>query len=140
MRELGNSSLSEDFLKTLWMQRLPSEIQTILAVSTESLDKLAKLADTIVDVKADTDRNVLAVKVANSEFEILRDEVKVLRKEIQELKQDLRKYTQNTPKKDRRDSAGRSASRERTRNIRVFHKKYGKNAYRCTQPCSFSDN
>ncbi|KAK9876232.1 hypothetical protein WA026_012533 [Henosepilachna vigintioctopunctata] len=139
MRELGNSFLSEDFLKTLWLQRLPSEVQTILAVSTESLDKLAKLADTIVDVKTDTDRNVCAVKVSNSEFEILRDEVKVLRQEIQELKQELRKGAQNTPRKDRRDSSGRSSSRDRTRNICVFHKKFGKNAYRCIQPCTFSE-
>lgn len=53
MRELAGKSLNDDFLKTLWFQRLPAEMQTILSVSTETLDNLAKLADKIAEVRAD---------------------------------------------------------------------------------------
>lgn len=60
MRELAGTQLNDDFLKTLWMQRLPQEIQTIISVSRETLDNLAKLADKIAEVRIDSLHGVYA--------------------------------------------------------------------------------
>ncbi|GFU31437.1 transposon Ty3-G Gag-Pol polyprotein [Nephila pilipes] len=51
MKELAGTALNDDFFRNLWFQRLPSEIQTILSVSSEKLENLAKLADKIAEVR-----------------------------------------------------------------------------------------
>ncbi|GBM46297.1 hypothetical protein AVEN_87993-1 [Araneus ventricosus] len=49
MRDLS-SKVPEDLLKNLWLQRLPTAVQQILAVSTGDLDALAKMADKVLEV------------------------------------------------------------------------------------------
>ncbi|XP_073821400.1 uncharacterized protein [Musca autumnalis] len=49
MRQLSSGKVSDDMLKSLWFQRLPTMIKTVLSVSTDSLDKLAVMADKIND-------------------------------------------------------------------------------------------
>ena len=56
MKELANGVLNVEFLKTLWLQRLPSDIQTILSVISETLENLAKFADKIADVRGEAAR------------------------------------------------------------------------------------
>ncbi|GFU31236.1 uncharacterized protein TNCV_1742291 [Trichonephila clavipes] len=45
MKELSNGQLQDDFLQSLWLQRMSPHIQTVLSASSESLDKLAIIAD-----------------------------------------------------------------------------------------------
>ncbi|GFT21443.1 uncharacterized protein NPIL_426621 [Nephila pilipes] len=52
MKELAGTAINDDFLRNLWLQRLPADIQTILSVSSEKLENLAKLADKIAEVRA----------------------------------------------------------------------------------------
>ncbi|GFT21973.1 retrovirus-related Pol polyprotein from transposon 297-like Protein [Nephila pilipes] len=62
MKELAGTAINDDFLRNLWLQRLPAEIQTILSVSSEKLENLAKLADKIAEVRASPfTQNVYAV-------------------------------------------------------------------------------
>ncbi|GFT98141.1 uncharacterized protein NPIL_612581 [Nephila pilipes] len=49
MKELAGTALNDDFLRNLWLQRLPAEIQTIIS---EKLENLAKLADKIAEISA----------------------------------------------------------------------------------------
>ncbi|GFT24680.1 hypothetical protein NPIL_30561 [Nephila pilipes] len=53
MKELSGTELNDDFLRTLWLQRLPVEIQTIFSVSSEKLQNLAKLVDKNAEVRTD---------------------------------------------------------------------------------------
>ncbi|GFY33051.1 uncharacterized protein TNCV_2230021 [Trichonephila clavipes] len=50
MKEMSGGQLQDEFLKNLWLQRLPSQIQAVLSVSSETLDKLAEIADKVADV------------------------------------------------------------------------------------------
>ncbi|CAB0007759.1 unnamed protein product [Nesidiocoris tenuis] len=51
MRELANNRVSEEILKTLWLQRLPANVQGILSVGADpNLATLAILADKILEV------------------------------------------------------------------------------------------
>ncbi|GFU78933.1 hypothetical protein TNCV_307741 [Trichonephila clavipes] len=50
MKELSNGQLQDDFLQSLWLQRMPSHIQTVLSASSEPLDKLAIIADKVSEV------------------------------------------------------------------------------------------
>ncbi|GFT02968.1 hypothetical protein TNCV_3422641 [Trichonephila clavipes] len=45
MKELFGGQLQDEFLKNLWLQRLPSQIQALLSFSMETFDKLAEIAD-----------------------------------------------------------------------------------------------
>ncbi|GFT51660.1 uncharacterized protein TNCV_4071131 [Trichonephila clavipes] len=50
MKELSNGQLQDDFLQSLWLQRMPPYIQTVLSASSEPLDKLAIIADKVSEV------------------------------------------------------------------------------------------
>ena len=159
MRELAGTSLNDDFLKTLWLQRLPSEIQTILSVSSEPLENLAKLADKIAEVRADPLINVCAVNNAVSSnlrassrsdsSNPLYHEVVTLRQEIAALSQQFQRFSRENPR-DRsrkrytkspiRRITSRSRERKNTSGFCYFHSKFGQEARKCHQPCSFNTN
>ncbi|XP_017772980.1 PREDICTED: uncharacterized protein LOC108560059 [Nicrophorus vespilloides] len=49
LRELAGTQLPEDFIKRVWMERLPSNVRAIIAeLENVELDQLAKTADAIV--------------------------------------------------------------------------------------------
>ncbi|GFT06354.1 uncharacterized protein TNCV_1145451 [Trichonephila clavipes] len=54
MKELSGGQLLDEFLKNLWSQRLPSQIQAVLSVSSKNFDKLAEIADKVADVDLPT--------------------------------------------------------------------------------------
>lgn len=50
MRELSCNKVGDELLKTLQLQRLPITIQTVLSTSTEEINQLALLVDTMLDL------------------------------------------------------------------------------------------
>ncbi|GFX46930.1 retrovirus-related Pol polyprotein from transposon 17.6 [Trichonephila clavipes] len=100
MRVLASGAfLNDDFLKTLWLQRLPSEMQSILSVSSETLENLAELADKIAEVRSDPFLNVSVMDKSSSSnpslptnpredlYNPLYQEVVVLRQQVDALSQ-----------------------------------------------------
>ncbi|XP_073831451.1 uncharacterized protein [Musca autumnalis] len=55
MINLANGGVNDDFLRTMWVQRLPAHTQAILSTSSESLEAIAKMADKIADVSTPND-------------------------------------------------------------------------------------
>lgn len=55
MKSLATTDISEMVLKTLWMEKLPHHIKHILVVSDESIDKLAIMADKIIDLHSQSE-------------------------------------------------------------------------------------
>lgn len=47
---LSKDKVTRDFLKTLWFQRLPTQVRAILQASDADLNDFAKLADKIMEV------------------------------------------------------------------------------------------
>ncbi|GFQ80383.1 hypothetical protein TNCT_683931 [Trichonephila clavata] len=47
LKTVATSDISENLIKTLWLEKLPELIKTILVDSDENLDKLAVMADKI---------------------------------------------------------------------------------------------
>ncbi|GFW12660.1 hypothetical protein TNCV_3883701 [Trichonephila clavipes] len=87
--------------ETLWLQRLPSEMQSILSFSSETLENLAKLADKIAEVRNDPLLNVSAIAKSTSSNAALRtnlredlsnplyQEVVALRQQVDALRQQV---------------------------------------------------
>jgi len=61
LKELAEGKASDELLKSLWTQRLPLNMQIILAACGDDLDKLAILVDRIHDIAAP---NVSSLEVA----------------------------------------------------------------------------
>ncbi|GBL92213.1 hypothetical protein AVEN_91543-1 [Araneus ventricosus] len=53
MKSLASEGISPELLKGLWMQRLPVQIQQILSVSSDNLQALSKMADSICEILKD---------------------------------------------------------------------------------------
>lgn len=150
MRELGGKCINDDFLKTLWLQRLPSAIQTILSISSESLDNLAKMADKISEVRTSTENNVFAIGqttalVADSTQRASPlDEVTALRKEIAALSKQVERFSRDRSRgpghrnNSKHRSFSRGRSRDRNGDYCFYHARFGKNARKCRSPCSYA--
>lgn len=94
MRSLATNQISDDVVQKLWLKRLPNQISVILAISCEPLDKLASMADKILETYTFQPQvnaisagcsNISSLKI-NSNEKNLAEEIKELRLELNKLK------------------------------------------------------
>ncbi|GFQ77748.1 transposon Ty3-I Gag-Pol polyprotein, partial [Trichonephila clavata] len=159
MRVLASgASLNDDFLKTLWLQRLPSEMQSILSVSSETLENLAELADKIAEVRTDPFLNVSVMDKSTSSNPALPtnpredlpnplyQEVVALRQQVDALSQQFQRFSgwksrnRSRTRSNFSRNTTRSQEREGSSEICYYHSKFGRHAKRCRSPCRYGKN
>ncbi|GFX58395.1 hypothetical protein TNCV_306851 [Trichonephila clavipes] len=159
MRVLASgASLNDDFLKTLWLQRLPSEMQSILSVSSETLENLAKLADKIAEVRTDSFPNVSVMDKSTSSNPALPtnpredlpnplyQEVVALRQQVDALSQQFQRFSgwksrnRSRTRSNFSRNTTRSLEREGSFEICYYDSKFGRHAKKCRSPCNYSKN
>lgn len=132
---LSKDSVDDVFLRQLWLRRLPVDVQAILQAQWDlPIEKIAEIADRIMDVKS------ISVKMAKSEppspdYSNLEKQIADLTRQVAALK------TQNQYKRNSRHrSKSRSQSRRRRDSSAIcfYHNRYGRNAKKCMQPCSWN--
>ena len=141
MRQLlGEQRIDEGIFKQLFLQRLPPNVQAILASSSDSvdLDQLATLADKIMEVNLP---QVTAVTpptptptVAAALEPTLTEQLAALSKQVASLQEQLNKSQQ-------RRSRSRSRSRDRNEDFGGkcwYHHTFGAKAHKCTSPCNYN--
>lgn len=129
MRSLASGNVTDDFLRTIWLQRLPIQAQAILAASSESLDNLTKIADKIVETTSVD--SIAAIRQSST---------------LDSLQQQITQLTQLIAQLGGERSRGRSQHRENSLNRKrskssgfcYYHKRFGANARKCNEPCNFS--
>lgn len=140
MKRLGGANITEDFLKTLWLQNLTPQARAILSTSNADLNTLASLADKISEV---ADVNQISNVQASS-----MDKCAVLEKKIEQLTKAVQALTSDG---NIHHSRSRSASRHKQRSSTPakedskkvydycwYHYRFGKDARKpCNQPCKF---
>lgn len=134
MKQLAGDKVKDDFLKTLWLQRLPQQAQAILSVTedTLALDKLAVMADKISDSSF------------GSVSEIQKDkqsELSELKAQISELSEQVRRLSRPRDKSPGRRrfnyrNRSKSARRQQSSNKCWYHENFGAAAKKCRSPCS----
>lgn len=144
LKGLAGVDVPDDFIKTIWISRLPHGIQTVLAGQPTSahLDDLADLADRVNDLTTSTPR-VASLNQASSCTEIgdLRREIAELRRQLQSLTTQGSRGSQQ--RSSRRTTRSRSRSNQRSQsNYRKFpicwyHCKFGDKASHCVRPCDY---
>ncbi|GFW28263.1 sorting nexin-27 [Trichonephila clavipes] len=137
MKELSGGQLQDEFLKNLWLQCLPSQIQAVLSVSLETLDKLAKIADKVADIALPT----VVYSTTSAPEPNTSTEIQELAKQIVELKLQISRMWQPRSRQFFRwKSSSLSQNSNRTTNceaICFYHERFRENAYNCIPPCDF---
>lgn len=139
MQQLAADKLSEDLLKSLWLQRLPLQVQAILTTSKDSLSNLAAMADKINEVNEYP--TVSAVETTTKcncsdkkRQDKLEEQVAALTRAVEQ----LTRHSRNTHRQvsnNRARSFSRSKTRdegvEREREVCYYHDKFGQQARIC---------
>ncbi|GFV85233.1 retrovirus-related Pol polyprotein from transposon 297 [Trichonephila clavipes] len=147
MKELSNGQLQDDFLQSLWFQRMPPHIQTVLSASSEPLDKLAIIADKVSEVVGSSSTICAATTVpppSQSSSCSVQPTMDSLARQIQELSLQVAELTRERNSSrhqryssDRRRSHSRSRSVNRGSGICYYHRRYKEQARKCVSPCAF---
>ncbi|BES98624.1 Hypothetical protein NTJ_11439 [Nesidiocoris tenuis] len=144
----GRSDFSEKVLKTLWLEKLPEHVRSILVIAEGDLNKLALLADKVCEV-----REVDEIQPSRSQYvpqstastngnslEAMAHAIDEIRKQLCELRSRSR---------SRSSSVSRSRSESRRRNNRPKFDRNGKFCYyhfrfgadckpeKCSPPCQW---
>lgn len=130
LRSLAKDRVSDDFLASLWLQRLPQNVRAILQASNAELSELAKLADKILEVS--DYRQLAAVSTSTTPNEAtLLQRIAVLEERLEKLGRSRSSSRSSNRKKSQR-SATPSAEK-----FCWYHWKFGEAATKCRQPCEF---
>lgn len=158
MKNLAGDNISDSALRIMWTNHLPQSVRAVLAVSDNiakksDIDDLAQMADKILEHSHPP--TIAAVSTCTSQAtthemtitEKLTEKIDLLTREIAELKTNQSSYRHRRPFRRYR-SRSRTPSRSRSnrndssfQNDRTcyYHRKFGKQAQRCTRPCNFED-
>lgn len=147
IKALATNTVTDDFVKKLWLKRLPPTIKTVLSASNDTLENLQKMADSMWEVSDKS--SISSITKGNSTLE----------KTLSSIQQQLEKMSQrliaiesknrttrrdSTPHRDRNRSKSnaRRGENEKDNNDSMcwYHRKLGSSARKCRSPCAFKDD
>lgn len=142
MESLNGDKMNSSAIRTLWLQRLPHNVQQILGVCSDDTSdnkKLAKIADKIYE----TSGNVIAasdVRIDNSSFQTLRNEIADLKVRIEEISRKPMAHNARKRTRSFQNNGVRAKSPARTKKYCWYHFKFKNDARKCVPPCKWSEN
>lgn len=140
MRNKAGSQVKDDLLKTLFLQRLPTNVQQILAISNDPLDKLAEMADGIIAANGPPPM-VQSIQSSNDELKSL---ILALSTRLEKLEVKGNNFRQGRSKsRDRFRQYKRDKSTEKSgnsQNLCWYHATFAEKANKCRKPCSWEGN
>lgn len=140
LRHLAGKNIPDDFIRTIWTSRLPTNLQTVIASQPQStLEALSDLADKVHDMVPSTPQVASADAASGSLLEKLTREVAELSRQVKQLS------VNNSPGRSRSRQHGGNRKKSRTRSNSsyrkfpncFYHSKYGDNARTCVKPCDY---
>lgn len=155
MRSLALDKVPDSTLRMMWTNHLPPHVRSVLAVSETfstktALDELALLADKMMETSSSNQISAVAStsthSQATSDTQFLIEEIRKLSFEVAALKasaQNSQQQQYRRPFNRQSRSTGRGDSRSRSRSETpspycYYHRRFGKDARRCTTPCTFN--
>ncbi|XP_050557140.1 uncharacterized protein LOC126911926 [Spodoptera frugiperda] len=162
MKNLAAENISDAALRIMWTNHLPQSVRAVLAVSDNiakhsDIHELAMMADKILEQTQP--HGTVAAVTENPTFPrtpaCLEDKIDMLTREIAELKaaQSNHRCNQRSPRRSQNRSRSSSRHRphprqrsntprrtEQSHGVCYYHRRFGKEAQRCTRPCNFQEN
>lgn len=135
MKNLAADNFSDEALKSLWISRLPQNIQAILAVSQEKLAQLSVMADKIYEL---TSFEAIASisQTSSSSFSNLEQQVQELTRQVNRL---VARDVIRKPYRIRPRSSSRRRFKPRTNTMCFYHVNFADKARKCSKPCNFNE-
>ncbi|XP_017480979.1 PREDICTED: uncharacterized protein LOC108370205 [Rhagoletis zephyria] len=133
MRNLAGNAMNDSMLKSVWLNRLPPDVRSIISISSEPLDKVACLADKITEVRDGPQWHAVSNAVNAAPNYTLAQQIEQLSKEITILKSRVSSQSRN---RNRSSSRNRPRTPELTAETCWYHFKFGDNAKKCSPPCT----
>lgn len=147
MHDLAGARVDEDFLRALWLQRLPSQVQAILSTDEGDINRTLASADRIMEVlNINVDVQMVAgssaaennpVSSCVSDFERLSMQVNELTKQVSSLTEKKRSGRDRSDSRGRRANASSRNRNEDSERMCWYHFHFGSNATKCNKPCTF---
>ncbi|GFT07264.1 transposon Tf2-9 polyprotein [Trichonephila clavipes] len=139
-RRAASHNVPEELMLELFLQQLPTAVQTILASITPiTVEKAAEVADRILEVSTPSVSLSTNAIASSSENRILQ-EIERLHKRIDDLTMKERRTPERrNSSRPRNRSRNRSFSRSRE-SCCWYHKKFQERAKKCIPPCSYKKN
>lgn len=152
MRDLGGARIGDGFLRSLWLQRLPAQIQAILSTDNGDIEHLLTMADRIHEVfnvrgEIQAVSNILPSQSSSyitpipgsssstaSDFQHLCAQVNELSQQLAALS------SKNNQQSSFSGRGNRSRSRSQKRGgyeMCWYHFRFGKDAKKCIKPCNY---
>ena len=136
------SATDSSFLRELFLQRLPSNVRMVLASSdTTDLDKLAQLADKIVEVATPQVNSAVVAPCTSAEVQQLRTELSDLKRIVQSLHHSYPSHRSRSTSRSRSHTRSRISTPDpenQQDTLCWYHHRYGDLARKCQSPCSKS--
>lgn len=159
MRSLARDKVPDSTLRLMWTNHLPAHVRSVLAVSETlktqtALDELALLADKMIE-NSSSNSQIAAVSTGattlrtQGETQFLIEEIRRLSLEVSALKsaqqynqpqhhqQQNQPYFRRNRSMDRNNDAYRKSRSKSPSPYCYYHRRFGKDARRCTTPCSY---
>ncbi|XP_061724539.1 uncharacterized protein LOC133530589 [Cydia pomonella] len=144
LKDLAGPAVPDDFIRSIWMTRLPHGVQMVLAgqPSSASHEDACDLADRVNDLASSTPK-VAAVGsgAASSVPSDIAREIAELRKQFQQFQASA--LGRSSRSRARAPPGKRNASRQRSQSnyckypLCWYHGKFGDQASKCVRPCDF---
>lgn len=142
LRNLAEGQVTDGVLRTIFMEQLPENVRTILAISEVSdLSKLATQADKILDMAKPVALSIQQVEAENETIRKMAAEITTLTKQMALLTRQPRGRSRNKSQ-ERRNYRGRSQGKSRNRNedgICYYHRRFRGKAFKCEKPCDWKN-
>ncbi|XP_075990305.1 uncharacterized protein LOC142985955 [Anticarsia gemmatalis] len=142
LQGLAGPSVPEEFLRTIWSSRLPSNVQTLLASQPNAnLEAVADLADRVQDIVSPSQVAAASSPSSGRTMQDMAGEIAELRKAVKDLTTQMRQRSRS-PSRSRarrrsRSGSRRSDSSHRKHPLCWYHYKFGANANSCVKPCDY---
>lgn len=145
LRSLAGTELNDEFLRSLWANRLPPYIQAIIATQNKlALDEVAQLADKVSEVMPPHTQNNVAATTSTPSATSSSTNLSDLAMQIDGLRKQVAAL-QTSQDRSRSRSRGRNGEnsyrkRERSRSVNGYcwyHSIFKQRAHKCRSPCKF---
>ncbi|XP_020298614.1 uncharacterized protein LOC109862862 [Pseudomyrmex gracilis] len=144
LKTLAGTTVSDKLLRTLWLGRLPPQVQAILATRAEDdIDSVAEQADRIHEInsRALVVATTPQVAAAQASTSTPSEQIEALTKQVAELTKQMAKWmkqSRSRPRSRSRSKPRRGAIKEEE-DICYYHRRFGAEARRCAQPCAYKE-
>lgn len=145
LQQLAGPNAPNDFIRTIWANRLPTNLQTILASQVNmEIEDVAELADRINDI-APAANQVASTSAKSAAVTTTSDSD--LKMQVAELTRKIEVMSTELYRRSRRDSKGRDSYRNRSRSRSRsrphdhphcwYHYRFRERARKCIKPCNY---